>query len=33
LLSTAVVSLGLWIFYRAELKQGYIVIAKQAIPS
>lgn len=25
LLSTAVVSLGLWIFYRAELKQGYIV--------
>jgi drug/metabolite transporter (DMT)-like permease len=31
LLSTAVVSLGLWIFYRAELKQGYIV--KQAVPS
>lgn len=25
LLSTAVVSLGLWIVYRAELKQGYIV--------
>ncbi len=25
MLSTAVVSLGLWIFYRAELKQGYIV--------
>lgn len=24
LLSTAVVSIGLWIFYRAELKQGYI---------
>jgi drug/metabolite transporter (DMT)-like permease len=25
MLSTSVVSLGLWIFYRAELKQGYIV--------
>jgi drug/metabolite transporter (DMT)-like permease len=25
LLSTGIVSLGLWIFYRAELKQGYIV--------
>lgn len=32
-LSTAVVSLGLWIVYRAELKQGYIVAKpKAAIP-
>ena len=27
-LSTGVVSLGLWIVYRAELKQGYIVSSK-----
>lgn len=33
LLSTAVVSLGLWIFYRAELKQGYIVSSSQPIPA
>jgi drug/metabolite transporter (DMT)-like permease len=30
LLSTGVVSLGLWIVYRAELKQGYIVNSKPA---
>jgi drug/metabolite transporter (DMT)-like permease len=29
-LSTGVVSLGLWVVYRAELKQGYIVKASQA---
>jgi drug/metabolite transporter (DMT)-like permease len=28
-LSTSVVSLGLWVVYRAELKQGYILKAKQ----
>jgi drug/metabolite transporter (DMT)-like permease len=32
-LSTAIVSLGLWIFYRAELKQGYIVSSKQPAAS
>lgn len=32
LFSTGVVSLGLWIVYRAELKQGYIVTSKQADP-
>lgn len=30
ILSTGVVSLGLWIVYRAELKQGYIVTSKPA---
>jgi drug/metabolite transporter (DMT)-like permease len=30
LLSTGVVSLGLWVFYRAELKQGYIVTSRSA---
>lgn len=29
-ISTAIVSLGLWIVYRAELKQGYIVSSKTA---
>ncbi|MGE5195978.1 MAG: DMT family transporter [Anaerolineae bacterium] len=29
LLSTAIVSIGLWIVYRAELKQGYIVVTKK----
>lgn len=30
--STGIVSLGLWIVYRAELKQGYIVTSKQIEP-
>jgi drug/metabolite transporter (DMT)-like permease len=33
LLSTAVVSLGLWIVYYAELKQGYILKSKPAAPN
>ncbi len=31
ILSTGVVSLGLWIVYRAELKQGYILRSKSAV--
>jgi drug/metabolite transporter (DMT)-like permease len=30
LLSTGIVSIGLWIVYRAELKQGYIVKPSKA---
>jgi drug/metabolite transporter (DMT)-like permease len=32
ILSTGIVSLGLWIVYRAELKQGYIATSKSAAP-
>lgn len=32
-LSTSVVSLGLWIVYRAELKQGYIITEKESSPA
>jgi drug/metabolite transporter (DMT)-like permease len=31
-LSTGVVCLGLWVVYRAELKQGYIVSSKPDKP-
>ena len=31
-LSTAIVSLGLWIVYSAELRQGYILKPAQLIP-
>jgi drug/metabolite transporter (DMT)-like permease len=33
ILSTGVVSLGLWVVYRAELKQGYIVTSSKSSPA